>query len=108
MKVVPAMQTHANETALPIDVDAAQTPQELVLGAALYLLSVSAVQGFCPAKARAVIQHLEMLAGHPEVHTHVRKTAAHLIDGWRDLLHELPVPDAVDEPVQLRSIALLH
>jgi hypothetical protein len=69
-----------NSSATP-ELDPEQSRAEIVLGAALYLMTAYH-RTPCPRIAGCVAAHLECLARHPQVDPMIREVCAGMCDQW--------------------------
>lgn len=56
---------------------------EQLVARTMYLLSRAATAGICPERVRAVIQHLELVAGDDTLDPTIRATSEKLALEWR-------------------------
>ena len=66
---------------------------EIVLGAALYLMTAYHPTP-CPRLAACVAPHLECLARHPNVDSMIRDVCAGMCDAWREAARPAARPHA--------------
>lgn len=62
---------------------------EVIISAALYLMSSYGCGGGCPKLAHVILRHLHVLAGRTDVQPVIRSTCAQLADQWEFKLSTL-------------------
>lgn len=68
---------------------------EVIVSAALYLMSAYGRNGGCPRLAHMILRHLELIAGNQEVSPLLRGTCAQLVEQWERVLERaLPAGQA--------------
>ena len=66
---------------------------EVIVSAALYLMSCYGCSGGCPKLAHVILKHLRILAEREDLAPVLRDTCAKLVDQWEVELHNtLPAP----------------
>lgn len=65
------------------------TRPEVMVSAALYLMSSYGCGGGCPKLAHVILKHLRMLAERDDLAPVLRETCARLIDQWEVTLHDI-------------------
>jgi len=66
---------------------------EVMLSAALYLMSSYGCGGGCPKLAHVILKHLRILAERDDLAPVLRDTCARLVEQWEVTLHDmLPAP----------------
>lgn len=80
------MSTPAAESLLP-PFDAARP--EVMVSAALYLMSSYGCGGGCPKLAHVILKHLRMLAERDDLAPVLRDTCARLVEQWEITLHDM-------------------
>ena len=78
---------------LTMNVD--NTKPEVIVSAALHLISTYGCNGGCPRLAHVIVKHLRILAERRDLPPVLRATCAHLAEQWDIKLHNmLPVTAA--------------
>lgn len=75
------------ETTLQLDPQFDPTRPELIVSAALYLMSSYGCSGGCPKLAQVILRHLRILAERDDLAPVLRDTCAKLVEQWEVELH---------------------
>jgi len=95
------MSALSAETLLP-DLDAGKP--EVIVSAALYLMSSYGCSGGCPKLAHVIVRHLRILAERPDLAPVLRETCARLVEQWEAQLHDmLPATRQAAGPARIFS-----
>ncbi|HEX4328038.1 MAG TPA: hypothetical protein VH105_14545 [Burkholderiales bacterium] len=97
-----ALSTLAAEPLLP-QFDA--TKPEVMVSAALYLMSSYGCGGGCPKLAHVILKHLRILAEREDLAPVLRDTCARLVEQWEVTLHEM-LPAARQRSTSARIFSL--
>lgn len=62
---------------------------EVIVSAALYLMSSYGCNGGCPKLAHVILKHLRILAERDDVAPLLRDTCARLVEQWEVALHDM-------------------
>ncbi|MBL8376383.1 MAG: hypothetical protein JNM79_00780 [Burkholderiales bacterium] len=62
---------------------------DVIVSAALYLMSSFGRSGGCPRLAQVILRHLRILAGHDQVGPILRQTCAQMAEQWDAKLTEM-------------------
>ena len=79
------------------DVDASKP--EVIVSAALYLMSSYGCSGGCPRLAHVIVKHLRILAGRNDLAPVLRSTCASMVEQWEIKLHAM-LPVAIAKPAK--------
>jgi hypothetical protein len=77
------------------DIDAAKP--EVIVSAALYLMSSYGCSGGCPKLAHVIVKHLRILSERHDLPSVLRSTCTSLVEQWEIKLHDM-LPAATPKP----------
>jgi hypothetical protein len=86
--------------------DADTSRPEVIVSAALYLMSTYGCKGGCPRLAHVIVQHLRVLAERADLPPVLRSTCQSLAEQWRGKLNETIAPAEPKRPTLAAVLGL--
>jgi hypothetical protein len=74
---------------------------EVIVSAALYLMSSYSCRGGCPRLAHVIVKHLRVLAEREDLAPVLRETCGKLVEQWEVMLHDM-LPATPPPPADAR------